>query len=95
MSAYLIYDVEIHDPGPYGEFMTRVKPIMEALGGRYLVRGGRHEVLEGEWQPTRLVLFEFPDLDAARSAFTSEEYAPLKELRQSCSTGSVVIVEGI
>jgi uncharacterized protein (DUF1330 family) len=52
-------------------------------------------VLEGEWRPSRLVLFEFPDMDAARRLFTSDEYAPLKQLRRSCSTGHVVIVEGI
>ncbi|MGB3244900.1 MAG: DUF1330 domain-containing protein [Sulfitobacter sp.] len=65
MSAYLIYDVEIHDTGPYGAFMEQVKPLVEAFGGRYLARGGPHEVLEGKWEPTRIVLFEFPDMDAA------------------------------
>jgi uncharacterized protein (DUF1330 family) len=95
VSAYLIYDVDIHDPAPYGEFMEKVKPVAESLGGKYLVRGGAHEVLEGEWNPSRLVLFEFPDMEAARRVFTSDEYAPLKELRRTCSTGHVVIVEGI
>ncbi len=95
MSAYLIYDVDIHDPAPYGEFMEKIKPLVESFGGKYLVRGGAHEVLEGEWRPSRLVLFEFPDMDAARRLFTSDEYAPLKQLRRSCSTGHVVIVEGI
>ena len=95
MSAYLIYDVDIHDPAPYGKFMEQVKPLVESFGGRYLARGGPHEVLEGNWEPTRLVLFEFPDMDTARKLFTSDEYAPLKTLRQSCSTGNVVIVEGV
>lgn len=94
MSAYLIYDVDIHDPAPYGEFMARVKPLVEAAGGKYLVRGGAHEVLEGDWNPTRLVLFEFPDMDTARDFVAGPEYAPLKALRQSCSTGHIVIVEG-
>jgi uncharacterized protein (DUF1330 family) len=95
MSAYLIYDVEIHDPVPYGEFMEKIKPLVVSFGGKYLVRGGAHEVLEGDWNPSRLVLFEFPDMDTARRLFTSEEYAPLKQLRRSCSTGHVVIVEGV
>lgn len=95
MSAYLIYDVEIHDLAAYGEFMNKVKPLVEEFGGKYLVRGGAHEVLEGAWQPSRLVLFEFPDMAAARRLFTSDEYAPLKDLRRSCSTGHIVIVEGI
>lgn len=94
MSAYLIYDVDIHDPGPYGEFMAQVKPLVESMGGTYLARGGPFEILEGDWNPTRLVLFEFPDMDSARAVFSSPQYAPLKALRQSCSTGHVVIVEG-
>ena len=94
MSAYLIYDVDIHDPIPYGEFMKQVKPLVESMGGTYLVRGGALEVLEGDWNPTRIVLFEFPDMASARKLFASEAYAPLKALRQSCSTGHVVIVEG-
>lgn len=95
MSAYLIYDVDIHDPEPYSDFMAQVKPIVESFGGRYLARGGPHEVLEGDWSPTRLVLFEFPDMDTARKLFTSEEYEPLKELRRTCSNGNVVIVQGV
>lgn len=95
MPAYLIYDVEIHDPEPYGAFMQQVKPLVEKMGGRYLARGGAHEVLEGDWSPTRIVLFEFPDMESARALFNSEDYAPLKALRQSCSTGHVVIVEGV
>lgn len=95
MPAYLIYDVEIHDPEPYGEFMKQVKPLVEAMGGTYLARGGAHEVLEGDWSPSRIVLFQFPDMDSARALFTSDAYAPLKALRQSCSTGNVVIVEGV
>lgn len=78
MSAYLIYDVDVHDPGPYSEFMEQVKPLVESFGGEYLVRGGAHEVLEGNWKPTRIVLFEFPDMDTARQVVASEEYAPLK-----------------
>jgi uncharacterized protein (DUF1330 family) len=53
MSAYLIYDVDIHDPAPYGEFMEKIKPLVKSFGGKYLVRGGAHEVLEGEWRPSR------------------------------------------
>ena len=95
MPAYLIYDVDIHDPAPYGEFMKQVKPVVESMGGRYLARGGAHEVLEGDWHPSRIVLFQFPDMDSARALFTSDVYAPLKQLRRSCSTGHAVIVDGV
>jgi len=94
MSAYLIYDVEIHDPEPYQRFMEQVKPLVEAFGGKYLVRGGPHEVLEGDWSPSRIVLFEFPDMASARSLFNSDEYAPLMALRRSCSSGHIVLVDG-
>ncbi len=75
--------------------MERVKPLAESLGGQYLVRGGSHEVLEDDWKPTRLVLLEFLHIETARKLFSSDEYAPLKHLRQSCSSGHVVIVEGL
>jgi len=75
--------------------VVQVKPNVEAFGGKYLARGGAHEVPEGAWEPTRLVLFEFPDMDSARRLFTSYEYAPLKALRQRCSTGHAVVVEGL
>ena len=91
MSAYLIYDVEIHDLAAHGDFMERLKPLVQQFGGAYMVRGGSHEVLAGKWQSRRLVLFEFPDM----SLFTSDEYASLKELRRSCSRGDIVIVEGM
>ena len=95
MTAYLIYDVDVHDPAPYREFMEKVVPVVEQYGGKYLVRGGEHEVLEGDWNPTRLVLFEFPDMDSARRIIASDEYGPLKKLREACSTGHIVIVEGV
>lgn len=74
---------------PYSQFIEQVKLLVESFGGKYLVRGGAREVLEGDWTPTRLVLFEFPDMNTARKLFTSEEYAPLKTLCQSCSTGTL------
>ena len=75
--------------------MEKVVSVVKQYGGKYLVRGGAHEVLEGDWNPTRLVLFEFPDMDSARQIIASDEYAPLRKLRQACSTGHIVIVEGV
>jgi uncharacterized protein (DUF1330 family) len=95
VSAYLIYDVDIHDPAPYGEYMKKVTPMVESFGGKYLARGGSHEVLEGDWNPSRLVLFEFPDMEAARRLLASDEYSSLKKLRHTCATAHIVNVEGI
>jgi uncharacterized protein (DUF1330 family) len=60
MAYYAIFDVTITDLAKYKEYMQKVKPVIEAGGGRYLVRGGAHRVLEGDWSPTRLVVLEFP-----------------------------------
>ncbi len=94
MSQYAIFDVTITDLEKYREYMSKVKPVIEAAGGRYLVRGGAHEVLEGDWKPTRLVLIEFPSAEAARSFYESPAYRGLKALRESCSRANLVIVEG-
>jgi uncharacterized protein (DUF1330 family) len=63
-------------------------------GGRFVARGGPHEVLEGGWDPKRLVIIEFPDMESARAWYESDAYAPLRELRQSASTTDIVVVDG-
>ena len=62
MAAYLIADVQITDPEQYEEYKRQVSPLIARFGGRYLARGGQHEVLEGDWEPHRMVLLEFPDM---------------------------------
>jgi uncharacterized protein (DUF1330 family) len=96
MAAYLIFDVEIHDMAEYGKFMAAVKPAVEGAGGRYLVRGGEHKVLEGEWRPTRLVLFEFPSMQAAEDFYNGPVYQGMRTLRLASSTArALVLVEGV
>jgi uncharacterized protein (DUF1330 family) len=95
MAYYVIVDVKIHDLPKYQEYMARVEPVIEAYGGRHLVRGGAHMVIEGDWKPTRLVLFEFPSPAAAQSFYLSPEYQPLKALRMEASSMNSVGVEGI
>jgi hypothetical protein len=72
MAYYVIFDVTIHDLPKYQEYMARIKPVIEAAGGRYLVRGGAHMVMEGDWKPTRLVVFE-PRVPVAQGAATGGE----------------------
>jgi uncharacterized protein (DUF1330 family) len=95
MSAYVVYDVDIKDPKRYQEFMLKAKPAIEAAGGRYLARGGEHKVIEGSWEPRRLVLFEFPSMAKAEEFYNSEIYQSCKAIRDECSSGNVVIVEGV
>ena len=70
MSAYVIFVVDIRDPAKYQEFMSGVKPALEAAGAKYLARGGAHKVYEGDWQPRRIVLLEFPSVAAPRNSVT-------------------------
>jgi uncharacterized protein (DUF1330 family) len=94
MPAYLIADTHITDQLTYGKYKQQVAPLIAKFGGRFLVRGGAHEVLEGSWQPSRLVLVEFPDMATLKSWYSSPEYAPLLALRQPAATDHLVAVEG-
>lgn len=94
MSAYVIFDVEIRNPERYQAFMLKVKPAIDAAGGRYLARGGEHKVIEGDWEPRRLVLFEFPSMAKAEEFYNSDLYQRYKAIRDECSSGNVVIVDG-
>ena len=94
MPAYLIADVEVHDPDIYAEYRRQVLPLIQQYGGRFIVRGGAHEVLEGAWKPQRIVVIEFPDMATLKTWYNSPEYAKLIALRQGVSRGSLIAVEG-
>jgi len=95
MAAYVIGDIgEIRNQEAYAQYRAQVMATIEKYGGRFLVRGGAHETLEGKWRPGRVVIIEFPDMAAAKRWHGSKEYAPLLKLRQSASEGSLVAVEG-
>jgi uncharacterized protein (DUF1330 family) len=95
MPAYVIFDVEIRDPARYQEFMTGVKPALEKAGAKYLARGGGHKVYEGDWQPRRIVLLEFPSVAAWESFYNGATYQGLKGIRDACSSARLVSVEGL
>jgi uncharacterized protein (DUF1330 family) len=94
MSAYAIFDVAIHDPAGYQEFMDRVKPELENAGARFLSRGGEHRVYEGDWEPRRLVLIEFPSLEAFEGFYKGRVYQELKSVRDACSSARLVALRG-
>lgn len=94
MAAYAIMDVEIFDIEPYMQFMQRVKPIIEKWGGHYLARGGEFRVYEGDYEPRRLVLLEFPSMEVLEQFYQSDEYQTLKPLRDQCSHSRLVAVSG-
>ena len=95
MPAYVIFDVEIKDATQYQEFMSGVKPALEAVGCKYLARGGSHKVYEGDWEPRRIVLLEFPSLAAWETFYDSPTYRGLKSIRDACSSARLVGVEGL
>ena len=94
MSAYIIADVEITNPVQYAAYIRIVPPTIARYGGRFLVRGGRTEVLEGSWSPRRVVILEFPSFEHAKQWWASEEYSTPKALRQGASVGNLILVEG-
>jgi uncharacterized protein (DUF1330 family) len=95
MSAYVIVDVEVTNPSGYEEYRRQTPPTVEAYGGRFLVRGGATQVLEGVWTPHRVVVIEFPDADAARRWVDSPEYGAIKGIRQANAATSMILVEGV
>ena len=94
MTAYVIGEIEVTDPATYEEYRKQVPAVIARYGGRYLVRGGRVEPLEGGWSPKRLVVVEFPSMEQALQWYRSAEYAPLIKVRQKASRGNLAIVEG-
>ncbi len=95
MSAYVIVEVAIHDSANYERYRTLVPPTIAAYGGRYLARGGRVETLEGDWDPRRVVILEFPSVQRAREWWSAPEAEHIKALRQSSAQTKMIVVEGI
>ena len=94
MAAYLIIDLEVHDPEGFQKYREGVGAFIAKHGGEYLVRGGEFEVIEGDWQPHRLVLFRFPNRQAIRNFFADPDYARLKDIRLKSAKTVAVAVDG-
>ncbi|MGZ5085345.1 MAG: DUF1330 domain-containing protein [Usitatibacter sp.] len=95
MSAYILAEIEVTNPEGYKEYTTLVPPTIAKYGGRFLVRGGKVEILEGEWPQRRRVLIEFPTLEAAHRWWDCPEYEKPKALRRANSHGRLLLLEGI
>jgi uncharacterized protein (DUF1330 family) len=94
MSAYVIAEIEVTDPAAYEDYRKQVPAVVTKHGGKFVVRGGRIESMEGGWSPKRIVVLEFPSMDQALKFYRSADYAPLIKLRQKASKGKLIIVEG-
>ena len=95
MPAYVLADVTVTDLPAMEEYRKQVPATLAKYGGRFLVRGGAHRTVEGDWKPTRLVVIEFPSLADAQRWYDSEEYRAPKALRMRAGRTSVVIVDGV
>ena len=95
MPAYFIVDVEVTDPAGFEEYRQLVPGTVQKYGGRFLVRGGAVETLEGDWQPQRVVVLEFPSLEQAKRWYNSEDYREPKALRFKTAKTRLILVEGV
>jgi uncharacterized protein (DUF1330 family) len=95
MSAYLIVQVAVTDAAGYDEYKKMVPSSLAAYGGKFVVRGGACETLEGSWQPQRLVVLEFPSVAKAKQWWASDDYRDAKALRQRTAETEMIVVEGV
>ena len=95
MSGYLVVELEITDAARYQRHRELVPAIIEKYGGRYLVRGGDLETLEGDWSPKRIVVLEFESTNRAKEFLDSEEYGPVKQMRLESANTNMIVVEGV
>jgi uncharacterized protein (DUF1330 family) len=95
MPAYVIIETDIYDPEQYEQYKAASPAAVAGGGGRFVVRGGELAVLEGDWEPTRLVVLEFEDLDAVKRWYDSLEYQEAKKLRDGAANLRMVAVQGV
>ena len=95
MPGYIIADIEVKDSATFEQYRQQVVPSLTRYGGKYLVRGGRAETLEGSWEPRRLVVVQFESAERARQWWASQEYQAPKQLRQRAAITNLVVVEGV
>ena len=91
--AYMVVDARSSDPERMADYRNLAQAAVAAYGGRYLVRGAAYETLEGSWQPQRLVVLEFPGMEAARKFYDSPEYAAARAARAGVSDFDMLLVE--
>ena len=95
MPAYVIVETDVHDPEQYEQYKAASLGAVAAGGGRFVARGGELAVLEGDWNPSRLVVLEFPDLETVKEWYASEQYQAAKKLRDGAARLNIVAVEGL
>jgi uncharacterized protein (DUF1330 family) len=95
MPAYVVIETDVHDAEQYERYKAASPEAVRSGGGRFVVRGGELAVLEGDWDPSRLVVLEFPDLDAVKRWYDSPEYVEARKLREGAANLRMVAVQGL
>jgi uncharacterized protein (DUF1330 family) len=95
MAAYVIFDIDVHDAEGYQEYRRLGAPTLARYGGRFLVRGGAAENLEGEWMPKRVIVIEFDSARQAREWHRSTEYQAAKAIRDRTARSIAIVVDGV
>lgn len=95
MPAYIIVQISVHNASEYEDYKLLTPASLENYGGKFVVRGGQTETLEGDWNPERLVILQFPTVQKAKDWWNSPEYAPAKKLRHKTATSQMIVVQGV
>ena len=95
MAAYIVVQVDVKDPERYADYRAMVPATLAKYGGRFIVRGGKTETLEGSWSPKRFVVVEFPSVEQAKAWWASPEYAEAKALRQATALSQMIVADGV
>jgi len=95
MSAYVIVEIDVADPVGYEEYKKQAAATVHAYGGKYIVRGGKAEVLEGDWSPKRIVILQFESMERAKEWLNCEEYREPRKMRHATAKANMIVVEGV
>lgn len=95
MTAYVIFDVEVTSPADYEGYKQLAAPTVAVYGGKYIVRGGQAETLEGDWIPKRIVVLQFESIEHAKAWINSPEYSEARALRHKYAVSKAIVVEGV
>jgi uncharacterized protein (DUF1330 family) len=96
MPAYVIADVKVSDEARYAQYRALSPDAVAAAGGEFVVRGGRHESVEGNWKPSRIVMLRFPTYEQARAFYDSEPYRAARQKRAGATEYfNMIVVEGV
>jgi uncharacterized protein (DUF1330 family) len=95
MPAYVIVEIDIVEPVGYEEYKKQAAATVHKFGGKYIVRGGKTEVLEGDWEPKRIVILQFDSMERAKEWLNCEEYREPRKLRHRTAKTKMLLVEGV